>query len=264
MLSPLAVSVIVAVHDGETYLAAALRSAAEQSVPPLEIIVVDDGSNDSSALVASGFGPPVRCVRQDNAGPASARRRGLREARGELVAFLDADDVWPRERNSMLLQALRSRPELGVAIGRLVLVRDGRDGEPDLVALSAPLSAPNLGGTLIRREVFERVELDPSMRFGEDVDWFLRAGEAGVGMASLDEVTLFYRRHAGSMTADRGATHAGLLNVLRKSLARRRAGVSVSTPAGPWSDESEAEFLLQIEQVRRGRVWLPGRDGSGD
>jgi glycosyltransferase involved in cell wall biosynthesis len=88
------VSVVIPALNAGRFLAETIRSALNQSLPPLEIIVVDDGSTDRTAEVADGFGPPVRCIHQENAGPAAARNRGVHEARGEFVAFLDGDDLW--------------------------------------------------------------------------------------------------------------------------------------------------------------------------
>src|SRR3954451_22735593 len=86
------VSCIVPVFNGERYLREALQSILAQSYRPIEVVVVDDGSTDRSPVVVAGFGREVRYLRQENAGPAAARNHGVQEARGELLAFLDADD----------------------------------------------------------------------------------------------------------------------------------------------------------------------------
>lgn len=88
------VSVIVPAYNAQATLAAALRSALQQSAPPLEILVVDDGSADGTAAVAEAFGSKVRLIRQPNGGPGSARNTGIRAARGTWIGLLDADDVW--------------------------------------------------------------------------------------------------------------------------------------------------------------------------
>lgn len=88
------VSVVVPCYNGEEYLRETLESALDQTVPPLEILVVDDGSTDASASIAEAFGDPVRVIRQPNQGESVARNRGIDEARGDWVAFLDADDQW--------------------------------------------------------------------------------------------------------------------------------------------------------------------------
>ena len=88
-------SVIIPLYNKEAEVAATLRSALEQSLRPLEVIVVDDGSTDGSADIVAAFRSPlVRLIRQPNAGVSAARNRAIAEARGEYVAMLDADDLW--------------------------------------------------------------------------------------------------------------------------------------------------------------------------
>src|SRR5690349_9034781 len=87
-------SVIVPCYNGGRYVATAVQSVFRQSYPRIEVVVVDDGSTDDSPAILAGFGEAIRYVRQTNQGLSAARNRGIKEARGELLAFLDADDVW--------------------------------------------------------------------------------------------------------------------------------------------------------------------------
>lgn len=102
------VSAVVPVHNGERFLAAALDSVLFQDYEPLEVIVVDDGSTDRSAEVASSR--PVRLLRQENAGMAAARNAGIAHASGELVAFIDADDEWLPEAVARQAAVLAKEP----------------------------------------------------------------------------------------------------------------------------------------------------------
>ena len=88
------VSVVIPAHNSESFIVRALRSVLEQDYRPIEIVVVDDGSSDSTVAVATGFDPCVRCVSQPNQGASAARNRGIKECSGSLVAFLDSDDEW--------------------------------------------------------------------------------------------------------------------------------------------------------------------------
>ena len=100
------ISCIVPVLNGERYLTEAIASVLTQTEPPLEIIVVDDGSTDRTVELARSFGDAVRLVRQEHRGVSAARNHGVRVARGELLAFLDADDLYlPRK-----LAQQRARP----------------------------------------------------------------------------------------------------------------------------------------------------------
>jgi glycosyltransferase involved in cell wall biosynthesis len=107
------VSVVIPSYNRGHCLADSVASALGQTVRPLEIIVVDDGSTDDTAAVCARFAPPVRCIRKANGGVSSARNVGLAEARGGFVALLDADDVWLAEKLEMQLAALAACPEAG-------------------------------------------------------------------------------------------------------------------------------------------------------
>jgi glycosyltransferase involved in cell wall biosynthesis len=164
------VSAIIPVFNRRDYLARAINSALAQTVPVDEIIVVDDGSTDGSAEVASRFGDCIRVVRQANYGVAGARRRGIQEARGEWIAFLDSDDEWLPDRNSELLKAAERVPaDVAWIFGALRVVTDKGEGLTlfeehgltvteslrvfdDSLAIQYPYQFPMLQGSLIRRE----------------------------------------------------------------------------------------------------------------
>jgi glycosyltransferase involved in cell wall biosynthesis len=89
----ISVSIITPCYNGSPYLRDTIASALGQTRPPLEVIVIDDGSTDDSAAIAESFGSPVRVIRQTNQGESVARNRGIAEARGSHLLFLDADDL---------------------------------------------------------------------------------------------------------------------------------------------------------------------------
>lgn len=224
-----AVAALIPVWNGERFLAEAIESVLAES--PDEVVVVDDGSTDASAAIAARYGPPVRCVRQPNRGVAAARNAALRASRSALVAFLDADDVWPPGRLATLRDALDARPDCGIAQGRLRrLVHDAHADRWALVDES--WRAPNVSTALIRRAAFAVVGGfdEGGGKGGDDVDWLLRAREAGIGEVAVDAITLHYRRHDANMTNDAAADQGRLLAVLARSIARRR--VAAATAAG--------------------------------
>ncbi|MGA2565115.1 MAG: glycosyltransferase family A protein, partial [Steroidobacteraceae bacterium] len=110
------ISCIVPVFNGARFLGEALDSILAQTLPPTEIIVVDDGSIDATAEVAAAYAPRVSVVRQANAGPASARNRGIDLATGEFISFLDADDLWHKEKLARQMQALIADASAGFCI----------------------------------------------------------------------------------------------------------------------------------------------------
>lgn len=198
--SPNHVSVVITVRNGERYLSAAVTSILEQSTPPAEIVVVDDGSTDDTVGVLTGFGDAVRLVRQSARGAAAGRNRGIAASSGDVLAFLDADDLWtPHSLARRLARLVEADAPDGV-FGRTT-----QFVSPDLPELEArhlrvgaeTVSAPLLGALVIRREVAERVgPFDESLPSAEGVDWVTRARDAGVRLATIDDVVLRRRLHA--------------------------------------------------------------------
>lgn len=225
---PLTVSVIMPVYNGASFLAEALGSVQRQQVQPLEVIIVDDGSTDETAAIAAEFvkDGPCRYFYQPNRGPSAARNKGLSLARGNVIAFLDVDDLWPEDKLARQLACLQDKPQVQVVMGRTQCLRLNetaaapRHFEP----FSTPFLTVCLGSALYRQSVFERVGLfDETLRFSEDVDWFMRAREQNTPMQVLQETTLFYRLHSDNMTRATDLRDFSFVHVLKRSLDRRRA-----------------------------------------
>ncbi len=233
-------SVIVPVYNGAAFIGDAIESILAQGYAPLEVLVVDDGSTDATADVVRSFRNRVRYFRQDNAGPAAARNRGLALASGELIAFLDADDLWPDRKLEAQARYLREHPETDVVLGRIEYLRLPGASETPIRFEDGgnTVTSVHLGSGLFRRSVFERVgHFDPELHYSEDHDWMLRAREAGVRLAVMDDITLVYRIHAGNMTRDKGLADVSMARVLKKSIDRRRAiaGGARARPLPKWS-----------------------------
>jgi glycosyltransferase involved in cell wall biosynthesis len=120
------VSAVIPTFNRIGYIQRAIDSLLAQTVPVDEVIVVDDGSTDGTAeVVEARYGSRVRVVRQPNTGVSGARRRGIQEARGEWIAFLDSDDEWTPERNRQLLDAAARVPsEVAWIFGDMRVVTD--------------------------------------------------------------------------------------------------------------------------------------------
>jgi glycosyltransferase involved in cell wall biosynthesis len=202
MAEPPLISVIIPVFNGAHFLREAVHSVLAQNYPCLEIIIVDDGSTDDIDAAVATLPIDVRFFKQANAGPAAARNHGIREAAGTLIAFLDVDDLWPRDNLGALAARLVQDSELMVSTGF------GQLKKLDLATghykdLGTPLLKPYfIGAGLYRREIFERVGLfDPTLVFGEDNDWYRRLIESGLNWERVQQVSLFVRRHGKNMTA---------------------------------------------------------------
>lgn len=210
-------SVIVPLYNGERHIAEALDSVMASADGLLEVIVVDDGSTDSGPEIARAYGDPVRVLTQENAGVSAARNAGLLAARGALVGFLDADDIWvagiPDPRRTVLAQ-----PGVEAVLGRVQPVY----GDP-LEPLGEPLTGVQPGALLApRRLLLDHAGFDEAMRFSEDLDLILRMRDAGVAVESIDDVTVHYRQHELSATRDREADREGIVRAIHASLQRRR------------------------------------------
>lgn len=213
-------SVIVPVYNGERFLAEALSSVCSQSVIPMEIVVVDDGSTDGTAKIARDFNR-VRYVPQENRGPAAARNKGVLNARGDLLAFLDHDDLWSPVKLGLQLRLLRENPELEMVSGHVQCLRLSDSGKWE--RHGSPRLMPLFGAILARRSAFERVgPLDETLRCTEDLDWFIRAREAGVRTAAVKETVLYYRLHGENTTRGCSTGQAGYVRAVKKLLDRRR------------------------------------------
>src|SRR5580658_2196955 len=105
-------SVIIPAHNRELYVGEAIESALRQTRPPDEIVVIDDGSTDRTAEIARSFGKSVHCLSQSNQGIGAARNAGLQAARGNLIAFLDSDDLWLERKMEIQTAFLLAHPEI--------------------------------------------------------------------------------------------------------------------------------------------------------
>ena len=235
------VSVVIPVFNGERFLRDAVQSVLDQKYSPIEIIIVDDGSTDGTAVVARSLGETVRYLYQANQGPAASRNRGIEYAQGSLIAFADADDLWPSEKLEVQLPYLINDPAIEIVMGRIQQVRLSKsvNGQTQAEEFAEPAFSVNLGSVVIRKSVFERVGLfDESMRYSEDVDWFMRAREAGAAIVTIDAVTLLYRQHEENMTRGKSTSELNVLKALKRSLDRRRerTGVASALPNFKESD----------------------------
>ena len=229
-MNPL-VSAIIPVYNGKKFLSDAVDSILKQNYNPIEIIIVDDGSTDGTAEIKNGFSNQVQYIYQDNKGPASARNKGITAARGEFVAFLDSDDLWPDNKLNTQTNYLIQNPQLEVILGHTKVFTSELTGKEN------SLISVQLGSILFRKSVFEAVgNFDEKLKFSEDHDWFLRAREKKTKMLVINEITLYHRRHTNNMTKNDRQTKYQLTTILKKSLDRRRQNDGIIYPLPSLSD----------------------------
>ncbi len=222
-----AVSVVLPVYDGGAYLAEAIDSVLGQRPVPFQVVVVDDGSTDGAPdQVAQTYRTePIVVLRQPRLGPAAARNRGLTAAQGDVVAFVDADDLWPPGKLAAQVALLAAEPGLDVVAGLTQrIAADSRAG--GTVPLGEPERLRVVGCCVCRRSLFDRLGgFDERLVHGEDEDFFLRIDERAVPTVWLRTVTLLYRMHPHNMSRDGDARRRALFRLAKNRLDRRRAAV---------------------------------------
>lgn len=219
------VTVIIPVFNGESFVKGAVENVLSQNYPALELIIVDDGSTDRTEQIISELPCDVRYFKQPNAGPASARNRGIKDASGELIAFLDVDDLWPDHNLNSLVDELLRDPEIEVVHGYdQVIQRNPPSNDYAYVGNPEKTFPYSVAAGLYRKSVFANVGLfDTTLIFGEDTDWFVRAKESGVKIKRIEAVTLLVRRHGQNMTEGKDIVELNTLRVFKKVLNRKRA-----------------------------------------
>jgi hypothetical protein len=219
------VSVIIPVYNGARFLPDAIANILGQKYPSLEIIVIDDGSTDDIAAVVEALPVEVRYFKQENAGAAAARNRGIKDASAELIAFLDVDDLWPENVLGQLVETLKQNPQYEVVRGFAQLMAPNEEtGSLEYIGNPAESFRYSIGHGLYRRSAFRKVGLfDVGLKFGEDTDWFRRARERKLKIEQLDQVTLLVRRHDHNMTRGKSLVELNTLRVFKKVLDRQRA-----------------------------------------
>jgi glycosyltransferase involved in cell wall biosynthesis len=223
-----AVSVVIPAFNAAATLDATLRSVLDQDLGDFEVIVVDDASTDDTATRADRFArldPRVRLVRRDRNGgrPAIPRNDGIRAARGELLAFCDADDLWHPAKLSRQVAAMRRHPELGFVYAIARELRADARGTwgtgrllPFPFTASIDLAALRRRNTIVASSVLARTALvrevggfdeAASLRAMEDFDLWLRLAErAPFGL--VPRVLVKYRVRPGSTSRAGGALDA--------------------------------------------------------
>lgn len=206
------VSVIVPVRNGARYIGETIASILAQTVPPLEVLIMDDASDDETATIAKSFGPPVRHFLLERCGAAQARNRGVGEARAEFLAFLDADDLWLPEKTQRQLECLAGRCASHAAYCHMEQFVSPEIDEFTIADKDRVLPGFSSCTMLIRKSTFLGVGLFPeNLRAGEFIEWFARAREAGVEPIMLGDILARRRIHK----SNQGLANAGHKDYLR-------------------------------------------------
>jgi len=220
------VSVIIPVYNGERFINDAVDNVLSQNYNPLEIIIIDDGSTDRTEEIVNQIPVDIRYFKQENDGPASARNRGIRDASGDYIVFLDVDDLWPENNLNLLVDEILNDPDAEIIRGYAQLMELNADtGEYDFCGNPKESFPHFIGAAIYRKSAFRKVGLfDATLKFGEDTDWFNRADELNLKVKRLEDITLLVRRHGKNMTHGKNLVELNTVRVFKKVIDRKRAG----------------------------------------
>lgn len=199
------VSVIIPAYNREKYIAEAIDSVLAQDYAPIELIVVDDGSTDSTAEIVQSYGDQLVYLCQENQGVAAARNSGIAYAHGEYLAFLDSDDIWVEGKLSWQMALLQQNPKLDAVYGHTKQFFSPEVDEAFKARTIIPqkvMPAYIACAKLIRRESFDLVGLfDANLKAGTDIDWYARSKEAGILSEMLPDIVYHRRIHPLNATS---------------------------------------------------------------
>lgn len=215
MSSTPTVSVIMPVHNVGAYVATAIDSVLAQTFRDFELIVIDDGSTDDTAEACACADPRVRLFSQTQAGVSAARNAGLAAAKGRYITFLDGDDLWHPDALRFLIEPLEADASLCFTHARFCRFEDGTDRLLPLPwtewqrtgnAYRDMLIDNTLhpGAVGVRAEAVRNLFFDPTLRIGEDRDWFLRLFQRlrTQEIQAVPRTVLYYRQRSSSAVRD--------------------------------------------------------------
>jgi glycosyltransferase involved in cell wall biosynthesis len=181
-----AVSIIIPTYNRAKLLPEAIDSVLKQTFRDLELIVVDDGSTDETAQILQDYDSNIQVIRQHNQGVSAARNRGILHADGELIAFLDSDDLWKPRKLKVQVEYMRAHPEVMICQTEEIWMRRGARVNPGkkhkkysgwFFENMLPLCIVSPSAVIMRRELFAHVGMfDESLPVCEDYDLWLRVG----------------------------------------------------------------------------------------
>jgi len=258
------ISIIIPAYNVSSYIGEALRSVFLQDFKSYEVIVVDDGSTDTPELekVLEPYREQIHYVRQENRGISAARNTALRVARGELIALLDADDVW-REGKLTEQFAFMKQGQFDMVYGNALLIgdvpwpagttfmdRSPSNGPATLNSLLDLRVTVVVSTVIMRKDLVEQVggfdEADRTIT--EDFDLWLRLARAGARIGYQRKILAEYRYRSDSMSFSRIKVHEGALRVLEKT----RRGMTLSAGEKEALDRTEQRLrsILMLERSK--------------
>jgi glycosyltransferase involved in cell wall biosynthesis len=262
------VSVLIPAYNAAGRIAATLNSVFSQTLPALEVILINDGSPDTKVLeeVLQPYVSRIRYFKQANAGPSSARNLGIRQATGQYLAFLDSDDFWFPHHLERQVEIFRNNSQVGLVYANAVHLQQDRpvglafdrvpqSGEPTLDALLSERCTVNTSSVVVRRDLLLQAGLfDESMNRCEDFDLWLRLAGAGCRMTYDREIQVCHRLGEG-LASDPILMKQGRIRAYQKA----RTGVGRTDTQQAIIDARLAALKLEIETELARRALIAGQ-----
>ncbi len=241
-----AFSIVIPCYNCADTIEETLASIQAQSLSDWEVICIDDGSSDRTVAVLEQLAKQdvrLRVIRQVNAGPSRARNVGVLAAKADVVAFLDADDLWLPNKLASVEQVFQENPNADAVFGRIAffkdtLVKDAttstvRPGRADLSDFLGENPACTLSNLSVKRAAFAASGgFDETMRFSEDLEWCVRGITQGLSVYATDDLHVRYRASENGLSADLQAMHTGwqrAVSAARRALSERDMAAAEAT-----------------------------------
>jgi glycosyltransferase involved in cell wall biosynthesis len=271
------VTAIIPTYNYGRFVTQAVESALAQTYGNVEILVVDDGSTDDTREQLAPYADRIRYLYQENQSVAAARNTGIRAAQGELIAFLDADDLWHPHKLELQVRYLADHPTVQlVAVDRLAA---SAESWPTLNGLAYPRARPITAeelvlqphfapsGVLVRKECFNTVGFfDTSLRNAEDYDMWIRIA-CRFPVVKLEVPLWWYRVHGNNKSHVPARQEAAGLRVLGKTFAQagplhkrwllQRKAYSYAAYAASLNYSAERLELLSLARILRSFLLWP-------
>ncbi|MDC1162018.1 glycosyltransferase [Tenacibaculum sp.] len=219
------VSIVIPAYNAGKNIEDTLTSIYNQDYPNIEVIVVDDGSEDNTADIAKKF--DIIYIYQKNQGKPTAMNTGFSSAKGDFIASIDSDDLWHPEKISKQIQAFNANPQLEIAFCHvkqfLCPKIEAAEHKFFIPENSEILSGHTTIAMLIKKNAFYRIgAFDETYKFGDFIQWYGRAKDLGITETVLDDVLVFRRIHKSNLGSDQMAAKLSYMKVIKERLKRQK------------------------------------------
>ena len=223
-------SIIMPVKNGENFIKETLLNLLENITQEDEIIIIDDGSTDKTVKIVNNFlntsKALVFLIKGSNLLPSGARNKGLEIARGEYISFIDHDDLWPKNRLNDHISLLKNSNSAGVIQGRVKYFSSVPSKLDIFDYLDQDKTAFffQLGSFTFKSDILKKIGVfNPELKFGEDVDLYLRLLDNEIKIIKDEKIALMYRIHDTNMTNHYAENdNRVLLKILASSIKRKK------------------------------------------